>query len=242
MAGAVGHLASIRQLLRVRWLHLAGLALATTVHAEVTWERVDDHDGVVLWRSVEEQPIPTTRATVSVDAPLCDVLAVVRDVARFCDWMADCVEVRELSRASPFASEAYLRIRGEPWLGVDDRDVVLSIETRVVQPRQVVELPFVAMASSPVASPEDVVRMPRLDGSYRLSVESPTRTAIDYRFVADLGGSVPGMIAKRTITKLPVVTLTKLRDTVARRRGSFAPAIAAWPPLPGGLPCVAPSP
>lgn len=218
------------------------LVLATTAHAAVTWEQVDDNDGVVLWRSVEEQPIPTTRATVSVDAPLCDVLAVVRDVGRFCDWMADCVEVRELTRASAFTSEAYLRIRGEPWLGVADRDVVLSIETRVVQPRQVVEVPFVALASSPVAAPEDVVRMPRLDGSYRLRVESPTRTAIDYRFVADLGGRVPGMIAKRTVTKLPVVTLTNLRETVARRRGSFAADIAAWPPLPGGLPCTAPAP
>jgi hypothetical protein len=219
-----------------------GLALAfaaaptlAAAASQPPFEQIDDVDGVVVWKATAADGAPIARATATVEAPLCDVLAIVRDVANHCDWMADCVETRELTRESAFVNELYLRIKGFPWVGVSDRDVVLA--TRTVRRGDAVEVPFAAVVRPDVTFTDGLVRMPRLEGSYLLTAVGDDRTAVDYRFVVDLGGRVPGWVAQRTVTSLPQRTLAGLRAKAAERRGSFIAVIAAWPPLEGGLPC-----
>ena len=199
-----------------------------------SWEVVDEEDGIRLWRAAAGDA-SAGRATTVVDAPLCDVLAIVREVEGYCDWMADCVEARELARESPFANELYLRISGVGWVGVADRDVALA--TRTARRGDHVVVSFAAQSGVALHEADDTVRMPKLDGSYRLSPQADGRTEVDYRFVADLGGRVPDWIARRVVTRLPRETLRGLREVAARRRGTFAAVIAGWPELAGGLPC-----
>ena len=94
---------------------------------------------------------------------------------------------------------------------------------------------------SPLAPPvRGVVRMPALEGGYTLTAVGPRRTRVEYEVSLDLGGRVPGFVARGVTEEMPFETLQGLRQQLVRTRGQYvaevarlrgmAPDVAAPPP------------
>jgi hypothetical protein len=211
-----------------------GLALASVVSAlglaslgaaagdEEGWKTVREVDGVEVAR--REGDGADFRSTAVLDASLPQVLAVLRDVPRHVEWRSRCVESRVLARESDRVALLYNRIAGS-W-PVSDRDAVLRSETHVDGPDAVrIEIRDV---DSPLApDPDGAVRI-ELGGRYTLRALDPHHTRVEYRMRIDLGGSVPGWLARFAAEDMPLATLTGLRRQVAKTDGSYDAFVSAW--------------
>jgi hypothetical protein len=63
--------------------------------------------------------------------------------------------------------------------------------------------------------PGRVVRMPHLEGFYRLEKLGSRQTRVVYQVEMDIGGSVPDRIADRVARDMPYEKLSRLRERVA---------------------------
>lgn len=207
---------------------LAAVALSTgAARAESAWQPVVAKDGVrVEQRLAPDRILPELRATVEIDAGLFEVLAVIRDVPRQTEWMANCVESRRLREEGAAISILYNRTDA-PW-PVHDRDVVLRAETVLLEPEARAQVRF-ANVADPAAPPIDgFVRMPRLVGDYDLAALGPERTRVTYRLDIDPGGALPAWAVTRTTRDTPLYTLLGLRRQVGATRGAYADSISTW--------------
>jgi hypothetical protein len=215
------------------WILVLGVALAlgasTAAAGDDEWKSVKDEDGVEAWTRASGNTLPVARARTVVEAPLCEVLAVVRDATRHCEWMASCVEARLVRRHDWARLDVYTRMKGFPWIGVADRDAVLSTETVMPEPGSRAEVRFGAIAWSPDILASDTVHMPRLGGAYVLTRKENGATEVDYRFDVDLGGWVPDWVGTRTVEQLPWRTLVNLRRQVKDAGSAYRDEIASWP-------------
>lgn len=195
--------------------------------AEGEWRPVVAKEGVrVEQRLAPDRILPELRATVEIDAGIFEVLAVIRDVPRQTEWMADCVESRRLREEGSAVSVLYNRT-GAPW-PVSDRDVVLRAETILLEHEAIARVRF-ANVADPAAPPIDgFVRMPRLVGEYELAALAPDRTRVVYRLDIDPGGSLPAWAVTRTTRDTPLYTLLGLRRQVSATRGDYADSISTW--------------
>ena len=181
--------------------------------AEDEWRDVADKEGIVV--SVLERPdqeLPLLRGVTVIPAGPVAISDVIRDVPRQCEWMHQCKEARILEE-TPEAVFIYNRT-GLPW-PVADRDVVLRTELHVIEPD--VEVHAVATATDQPSLPEvkGVVRMQHLRGEFRLRIQAPGETRVEYRLDIDPGGSIPTWLVKRTSRDIPFHTLRNLRKRVA---------------------------
>lgn len=213
----------------------ATIALLVTINArpagavESEWKQVASEDEVTAWTQETGSGLPIARATTIVDAPLCEIVAVIRDINRHCEWSADCVTARTVRRHDWARIDMYLRIKGYPLVGVADRDAVLGTTTVVDRSGESAEITFSIVATEPGALAHDTVHMPKLTGSYRVSRRADGKSQVDYQFAADLGGWVPGWVGTRTVEQLPWRTLVGLRQHAVRAGAGYRDEIGSWP-------------
>jgi hypothetical protein len=210
-------------------LVLAGLIIAAPSLALGDWEQLTTEEGIeVSQREIPDRALPVFRAVGVIDASVYEVFAVIADVDNQTHWMESCVEARRLKRESQSVSYAYNRTDA-PW-PVSDRDVVVRAEMIIVEPGKEVHQRFKSVASDLMGPVRGVVRMPRLEGHYKLRVLGPDRTRVEYQVDADPGGRLPKWLVKRTSRDLPLHTLLNLRRRVAETKGSYEEFLDRWDP------------
>ncbi len=203
------------------------LMCARAARADADWQPLLTQDGVsVEERVTPDRTLPELRATVEIDAGVFEVMAVITDVPRQKEWLADCEESRLIRREADDVSLIYNRT-GAPW-PVSDRDVVLRTRLALVAPAQHATVGF-ANTTDPSTPPIDgIVRMPRLVGGYDLLAIAPTRTRVTYQLDIDPGGSLPAFAVTRTTRDTPLHTLLGLRKQVEATRGAYADFVSSW--------------
>jgi len=206
---------------------VAALVSASAARADEDWQPLLTQDGVsVEERSAPGRTLPELRATVEIDAGIFEVLAVISDIPRQTEWMADCEESRLIREEPGDVSLIYNRT-GAPW-PVSDRDTVLRTQTTLVEPSQRVAVHFANVSDAAVPPIDGIVRMPRLVGGYDLVSLAPTRTRVTYQLDIDPGGSLPTFAVTRTIRDTSLHTLLGLRTQVGATRGHYADFVSAW--------------
>jgi hypothetical protein len=65
--------------------------------------------------------------------------------------------------------------------------------------------------------PDRTVRMPKLEGLYKLVHAGPGKTRVTCQVESDIGGSIPAWLATRATRDLPRITLVRLRNRVVSR-------------------------
>ena len=113
------------------------LALAGAEAADPPWNRVSSDEGIVVSvREVPDKPYLEFRGVGVIPANVFQVLAVLDDSSRHCDWQANCKISKVVKTVDEFERYLYHRI-GAPW-PVSDRDVVVhatvsaDLEKRIV--------------------------------------------------------------------------------------------------------------
>ncbi len=191
------------------------------------WEEVDREAGIVVHqRAVPGRDLPTFRGAGVIEGSIWEVMAVIADSSRRCEWLHRCVGARDIERLGEFSRVIYSRTDA-PW-PVDDRDVVLKTRLRQVEPGKRVSATFRAISHPAQPPVSGVVRMPYVKGRYELTAEGPGRTRVVYQVDADPGGWLPTWLAKRATRDLPMKTLHNLRAQVRRTRGQYESQVEAW--------------
>ena len=160
-----------------------------------------------------DRALPLLRAETTIEAELQQVSAVIQDVERHSEWVAQCVESRLLRREGNVALH-YTRI-ALSWLAAD-RDAVLRSELHVLAPDAELRASFSDITEPRVPPAPGVVRMPRLAGHYHLWALAGGGTRVEYLFDADPGGWLPTWLARSVARQLPLHTLQNLRARVAQ--------------------------
>ena len=198
------------------------------------WRRIDTRDGVVVsTRAVPGQNLPEFRGVAVVEGTLFDLLGIVMDVKRHCEWRAKCHSARLVRKINDFERMIYTRIDA-PW-PVNDRDVVLRGKAMVHVKRRIVVSSFHAVRVASVPDVSGVVRMPRLQGSYRFEELDKARVRVTYQVYSDPGGMLPAWLAARSARQLPYKTLTGLRKRVKQTRGTYDWMKKQYDPAFGGV-------
>lgn len=196
---------------------LLALSITVPLQAESTksggWERVDSDEGIVTWKhEVPGQVVPGFRGQVVIDAPLEKIRAAIEDTTTHTKWMHRCAESTELKKLGENESLLYNRT-DSPW-PVWDRDVVLKAKVTEMNGGEDVLLAFQNTQSELKPKKDDVVRMPKLVGFYKLSKLKDGKTKVVYQVEADVGGSLPDWLVKRVVKEMPYETLAHLRERV----------------------------
>ncbi len=155
-----------------------------------------------------------------------EILAVLQDVSRHCEWAPNCTEAMLVEQVSPTSRYTYSRTR--PPRPASARDVVLLTEFWVSAGGQQVRSAFEASPHSSRPPVKGVVRITRLHGHYALRAIDRTQTSVDYQVSSDPGGSIPGWVLAEHGARIPLDTLWSLRAQVRRTRGEYAAFVAKW--------------
>lgn len=192
------------------------------------WRRVSDDDGVnVDVRDIPGQDFPEFRGSAVIKSNIYELLAIIGDLTRVCQWTARCIDSRELSRKNEFDRLFYSRT-DTPW-PASDRDAVLHAQLvgNLAEGKELA-IKF-EQVNSPLMPPiKGIVRMPQLTGAYRLVYLGPESTRVEFSVRCDPGGMVPTFLAKSMSKGVPRDTLIGLRKQAARMKGKYDDYVRRW--------------
>ena len=178
------------------------------------WECVYKEDGITVERwSASEDGHPRLRASTVIAAGIDLVSSVLRDVERHPEWRSRCKEARVLQREGDDKLIVYSRTAGR-W-PVADRDTVFESEV-VRREAERVEIRFRNVESPLMPPVPGIVRMPSVDGYYRLAALDARRTRVEYELEMDMGGRIPSFVTHYVSDEMPIYTLVGLKRQVKR--------------------------
>ncbi len=210
---------------------VACLLVTTLALAGNGWEEVTDDEGVrVEEKEVAGRNMPIFRGRTTINARIYTILAVLADFDKHPQWQHACMEAALLKEIDPYNRISYNRI-DSPW-PVDDRDVVVRSVVKVIPEKNTVSISLKGIASPLKPEVEDVVRMPRMIGTFTLKALGPKKTWVQYQIDADPGGSLPDWVARSAVEDIPFNTLKNLRARTTSKgiEDTYADFIKAWDP------------
>jgi len=186
-------------------------ASASTQH----WKLVGDSSGIKVWTlEIPGQDLPGFRGITTIKAGIEDIVSVMLDVPHHPDWMWQCDESREVRWLNDEHTRGLLYNRiNAPW-PVWDRDVLVDVAWRYTPNKEALTFRFRNVEDPAEPTKDGLVRLPRLEGFYRLWVDKPGVTNVLYQVEVDIAGNVPDFMARRYAKKLPYKTLEALRERV----------------------------
>lgn len=180
-----------------------------------TWKQIDDDDGIKVWELViPGRELPGFRGETVIPAPAEAIVTELKKVEQHTRWMHRCAESSVVRRIDDDRVIIYNRT-DTPW-PVWDRDAVLDTQFTYEEGGKQIVLTFKDTDPKLRPLPESVIRMPRLEGSYRMTRLTPDTTRVVYTVEVDIGGSVPTFVAKRVARDMPYETLSRLRARVKK--------------------------
>lgn len=200
---------------------LLALTLALPLRADEEdaggWKRVDEDDGITLWKhEVPGQSVPGFRGQVEIAAPFGPIVKAIEDTSKHTEWMYRCAESTVLKKESDSEYVLY-NLTDSPW-PVSDRDVVLRSVKETKEDGSETTMRFQNVTSPDKPPVKDVVRMPKLRGYYKLVRLAPDKTQVTYEVEADVGGRLPDWIVRSVVKDMPYNTLDRLRARVTPKK------------------------
>ena len=182
------------------------------------WEPAGGEDGIKVWSlEIPGRDLPGFRGITTIRAQIDDIFGEMLNYDAHTEWMYQCKESRLLEQVADNRVFLYNRVNA-PW-PVKDRDVVVDIRHLFTPDHRALTIRFRQTKKVTVPVPRWTVRMPRIDGFYRLwQGSAPGVTNVLYQVEVDIGGNVPDFLARRYARNLPFHTLDRLRERVEKKR------------------------
>lgn len=190
------------------------LAAATTNFAVAEeWTLAKEKNGVSIWTSaISGQRVNSYRAETTLNEPLEDVLAALRDVNRYSEWMSDCKEGRTFNEEDQHNYSTYML-----W------DLPFPFKDReFVQQVSITQLPGevrMRVMPIPTAMPENdkYVRVQSAQIEWLLLSEENNHTKAVQTGYADPAGRLPAGMVNRFVENGPYQTMLELRDWLSKQ-------------------------
>lgn len=175
-----------------------------------SWELELEEAGIrVESRELPDSDIRAFRAFIQVDASAESVLAVMDDPESYTRWVYGCSYSAFLGNPDFFHRLSY-QINDMP-LWITDRDLVM----RVAVSEEAGGDYLIRMWNAPDAFPDQgLVRVNRLEGSYRISPLSPSQSRITWQQHIEPGGFLPDWLVNQLLQRIPFYSLQNLQGLV----------------------------
>ncbi len=192
------------------------LADAPVSENGIKWQYLENDDGIDVWtQQIPGRELPGFRGQVIIEASMKHILDEMMDSKHHTDWMYRMKESTVLKELSSNDAIVYSRTSA-PW-PVWDRDVILKVGYNFNADKSHLIMRFKNIDSELRKVPAEVVRMPYLNGFYKMWKVDENKTKVLYEVEADIGGSIPKWLSKKASKDLPYITLSALRKRVMER-------------------------
>ncbi len=179
------------------------------------WEKIDDDDGIAVYRrEVPGSPIIAFKGEGVINASILRVASILVDSARATEWVESLVEARTLRHLSETEYIEYDHV-GTPFV-MKDRDFVIDCKLDLDPAAKKAALRFHSVAD-PLAPQTSYVRGELISSAFALTaLEHGTKTQIVAEIHCDPKGSVAKWIVNWFQKSWPHSTIMRLRAQAAK--------------------------
>jgi hypothetical protein len=196
------------------------------------WEVIANEEGIVVsQRWPDGQTLPTIRGVGELKANIYEVLAVLADIDRTCEWLDSCDKAKLIKESSDFDRVTYNRF-SMPW-PLDARDAVLQSKITLDADKKTILVRYWDVERKGSPPVEGVVRVPSMKGFYKLEQLDDKLTRVTYQGEAEPGGNVPDWIVARASRNIPLLTIKNLRAQTVKTQGQYEDFVTHWDPKRG---------
>jgi uncharacterized membrane protein len=176
--------------------------------ARADWEKFSDKEGVLVeWRKVEGARNREIRATGKIDQPLRKLVAVLRDIEHWPDFMPPTEKVNVYDDRG---DTRRIHVTINPSM-VSRRDYCVEVVWKVTADSAYSQ--WVQIPDGCPPQQKGVVRHTRTDGTWKLRALDAQRTFIEYQAITDPAGNIPPWMVDRATAK----TMFGMFRSLARR-------------------------
>jgi hypothetical protein len=188
------------------------LSLAGAAHA-TEWQLAKQKNGVSVWTApIDTQRVNLYRAETILDHPLNKVLAALREVGRYSEWMSDCHEGRVFAQSDASNYSTYM-LWDLPF-PFKDREFVQQVSIRELANG-------VEMSVSPIPDKLPInskyVRVNSAQIQWVLTSLASNKTKAVQTGYADPAGRLPSSMINRFVENGPYQTMVELRDWLVKQ-------------------------
>ena len=199
-------------------IRLAGLVLFSTFASasigQYNWKLSKDEDGIKVYQSeVKHSKFKSIKVECTLDGTYDKLMSILNDVTNQKNWVYNNKNSSILQRISPndfyYYSETYL-----PW-PMTNRDAIIHLKMNKDSLNRFLKISAVSV---PGYAPEKsgMVRVPRSDISWYVTMPSAKTISIVYIFDAEPGGSLPAWVVNMFTDKGPYESFKKLSELLKR--------------------------
>ena len=179
------------------------------------WKKVKIKNGIAVYiRENSLSEVNEVRAETMVNATLSSVVYLIKHVEKQPEWAYATKEARVIKKINSYRWLIYTRTDA-PW-PVDDRDCVSDITMKQFSDSSIVIRTI--NVDTVLDEVENVVRMPMVKASWRLTPVDANTTKVRFQILVDLGGSVPAWVVNLFIENGPYNTMTNFKEEVAKKK------------------------
>lgn len=177
------------------------------------WKLEKNEDGIKVYLSdVPGSKYKAYRGVTEIGADVDTINALQEDVARACKWIHSCHSMQLLKHQG---GDSWTQTQLEmPW-PVKARDLVMHIVTERTADGSIIR--HLQAAPDFVPEDKDYIRVPKLEGEWRLVPKGNGVTEVIYQVQTEPGGSIPSWLANSFVVDNPFNTLKGLRETIEKR-------------------------
>ncbi len=206
--------------------------LATSGFAQTDWKLKKEVDDLkVYYRQSEHSNINEIKVRYVAEASLSNVVAVLKDIPGFTEWIYACAEANAIEQKTPNQSIYYSRIDFP--FPMSDRDFIARSKLR--QDPATKEI-FITVIGDYDYLPEkkNIVRLPQLRITWHIKPLGGRRVQIDYHLLSDPGGSIPDWLVNLAVDKGPTNSMLKFKEMLNKPKYRLAQLafIEEWTPQP----------
>jgi hypothetical protein len=203
----------------MKWIQLVFAATClmagTAVAQESEWKlRRNSDDLKVYHRKAEHSNINELKIEAVLDGSLSAVVAVLRDVAAYPQWIYKCSHAQRLKPPTETTGLYYSQIEF-PW-PLSNRDFIAR--SKMWQDPQTRHV-FIEVKSDPRYMPEknDLVRIEQMTLKYELIPLPGGKVKMLYYLHSDPGGALPAWLVNIALDSGPLNTIKGLREMLRRQ-------------------------
>ncbi|MCD4682619.1 MAG: START domain-containing protein [Bacteroidales bacterium] len=187
------------------------LLLTASIYSQGEWEIRKEEDGIKVYtRKVEGSKIQEFKAIAIMDAKLSSVIAVMKDVNNYPDFLKNLVETRLLEANDTF--QMHYLINKTPW-PVTDRDGIFSSVFSQYYDTKLVKM-TVKFEKDYVLENDKCVRMEDATGFWLFDPLETNKVEVTYQMHIDPGGNIPSWVLNMFIVDAPIKDLKAIRERV----------------------------
>ncbi len=173
------------------------------------WVFKKEKEGIrVFTRTPEGQELKELKITLTVNASLTTIAAVLKDVPKMTDWVYKCAHAEMLKEINNNESVEYYQV-DFPW-PMTDRDLV--VKTNIFQDPKSGELRSVTKSFNNFKPlDKDLIRITEHRNEWIFKPVSPDKVEVTYFLSANPAGSIPDWIVNLVVDQGPVHSMRAFR-------------------------------